>query len=273
MKCHVCNKVFECKSCCPIPTSAQNELQNNVINVSNSNQVKQPIIPTPSFTIAQLLSGNEIDQLLRENYELKNRIAIYEGNLAILTANITSKNLEIEILKRENQELREKIKSLENSVKSHEVTIKSHADTINSHEDTIKSHGLEIRELKINRALESYIIAIQDLNRKKKLESKLAAPVGSQMTRLRKIRLLQCHFIDDNDSEEEILSKYRSIYTHLKSMSTELKNELESRVCKDYTNRFFVNSILDYLEKLPSFESSQSIDDSQQSEIDDFWSW
>lgn len=270
MKCHGCNKVLEiefftnsqikktassrkCKSCCPNPTSAQNQLHKNVIY--------QPIIPTQSFSFTQLISANEIDQLIKENNELKKRIAIYEGNFATLNADINAKNLEIEILKRENQELRERVKSLE--------------DAIKSHGNTIKTHESDIRELKINKALESYIIAIQDLNRKEGLEKKLKAPVDVEMFRLRKIRLLQCHFIDDNDNEKAVLFKFRSIYTHLKSMSTELKNELESKVCKDNKNHVFVDSIIKYLEELPnfkSFESSHDIEDSLLSEIEAFWS-
>ena len=56
-----------------------------------------------------------MDQLVKENFELKKRIAIYEGTLY---ADISQKNLQIEILKRENKELKDKVKSLEEEVKS-----------------------------------------------------------------------------------------------------------------------------------------------------------
>ena len=55
----------------------------------------------------------EWTNLLKENEELRKKVSELEGNKLQLTAELTSRLYEIELLKKENEELRQRIKILE----------------------------------------------------------------------------------------------------------------------------------------------------------------
>ena len=100
------------------------------------------------------------------------------------------------------------------------------------------------KELKLQKDYNRVIMALQDLNRRDKIEKHDSYPkkIRNQFVSLRKKRSIQAHYLQDMDSESVITYKLTVLCDKLKELSAECKNKIHSRFPPT-----FVNEVVLYL--------------------------
>lgn len=150
---------------------------------------------------------------------------------------ITKKDMDIDNLKEENKKLKLQLTDL---IESMDVLKESMDVLKNGHNDLKK----EVQNIKDNKAFERFVIAIQDLNREETLEKKVSIGTKSILQDLRNDIIEDCHYINDNDSQQKKDDKRNILYEEIKNMSQSIKDMFDT----EYPNllydieKFIVNN-------------------------------
>ena len=199
-------------------------LKNQVNQLSSNERILQEIKQTHEKTIVELQ---------KENTELKEQLKILElkhADLEIKHADLEIKHADLEIkyyelevkydeLKEENKQIKEEnkqIKEENKQIKEENKQIKEENEQINK----------KLNKLEINRIINKYIIAIQDLNRLEKLETKVNSVIRLELEDLRNDRVSDCHYLDDN-YVNEYFDRRTILYERLVNIPIEVKNEFD----------------------------------------------
>ena len=122
----------------------------------------------------------------------------------------------------------------------------------------IKLHKLNIIELKS--IYNKYVIAIQDFNSFEKLETKLQKNDKINIIKLKKNRIAECHYINNDDEEELTNHKLIILLNKLTTMDIQIKNMFD----KKYPN--LIDSILPFIKYNDTLLSQDNLDI-----INDWW--
>lgn len=202
---------------------------------------------------------NENEDLKKENIKLKERITDLSSQI---TSHIDSERLyketiinheqTIEELRNENKLLKLKIQELETKIILQENKIKHLEDHITK--QYIKIELLENKEI-----YKKYIIAIQDLNKIEGLESKLYH-ISKTLIKLRKHRVSECHYLNEDDDEWFIVDRKSVLYDKLINIPDKIKQKI---------NKLFPNvieNVIDYIKPAKIVVSYESLE-----EINTWW--
>jgi chromosome segregation ATPase len=140
---------------------------------------------------------NEHHILNSENIDLRTRILQLSNNEKILQETIITREKTIDELKKENAELKDRLVILEKKISD---VCGEYSDLKNMHDDLKNKHDtLDIKFKKMmDKALfYKYIIAIQDLNRIEKLETKMPHTAQINLRKLRNNRIGECHYLSE----------------------------------------------------------------------------
>lgn len=124
-----------------------NKKNKSVSKSFNSNS--ETFTKTETITMTGLwVNSDEWIRINNENNSLKERIAILQGNEVRLLEQIHSQDRTIEELRRENEELKQKISQLEKHINAQDVIIEKQQSEIVELKEIVKSQQTEITELK-----------------------------------------------------------------------------------------------------------------------------
>lgn len=150
---------------------------------------------------------------------------------------ITKKDIDIENLKKENEKLKLQLEELQQKYQN----LKSEHDSLKNDHDDLKK---EVQKMKDNKAFDRFVIAIQDLNREESLEKKVNPATKTILQELKNDRIGDCHYINDNDSQQKKDDKRNILYDEIKNMSKNIKDMFDN----EYPNllydidKFIVNN-------------------------------
>lgn len=137
----------------------------------------------------------EYSDLKKENFDLKAQILQLLNNERQLKEIIDSKEQTIEELKKENAELKIRLNTLEkehNELRQEHVELKQNFNTLSNN----------FNKMMTKKLVDKYIVAIQDLNRIEDLEKKLDKNGRQALQQLRRARINDCHYLDNNFLDE-----------------------------------------------------------------------
>lgn len=230
MKCSICHNQFTSQEF----SKAQIKKPENtrkckycIQNTPIKNEQIKIFTPVGSSTQSYILEKryiemDEYEHLKRENADLKNRIATYEGTFVKLHEEIQSRNLEIEkrnteidILRKENKELKKKIEMLEKQIAEQNQKI-----------DYLTEQLMTEKTAKMTNKC---LIAIQDLNSTDFLEKSdfFSKNARNELFYLREHRNGNCHFILENDTNDFKTHKLNDLLEHLRNCEPQIKEKLE----------------------------------------------
>lgn len=175
-----------------------------------------------------IVNTDEYNNLIKENTKLKEQVNILQGQKDILQDLIQFKEKTIDELKKENQELKDRIELIENENKRLSIEMKE-----------IKE---EFNNIKINKLYNRFITAIQDINKKDKLETKVYGETKKILKALHSERIDNSHFInEDYDDEDTIKEKRVILLDRINKMPKEVKDKFE----EDFPN--LIDNIIMYI--------------------------
>ena len=205
---------------------------------------------------------NKYHNLLNQNFELKNKLGIFDNNniqepLTYELITIESLQVEIVNLEEENKILNERILQLEktnvelNQTISEQNTRICKLETENvqlkAENVQLKAEIVEIKKilciLTEKEHMQKVIMAVQDLNAIFMLEKHIK---DTKLHILRDNRNVFCHYIDDkNDSDFVKMKKYEYIIDQLSTINATIKRKIESQY-----GRNIVQKIIEYVKPL-----------------------
>jgi hypothetical protein len=156
--------------------------------------------------IVKFVPESEYKKLVDENFNLRNRLTELYRNEEKHKEIIRQNEVTIQQLRDENQMLRQKITELEN------IIVK--LDT--------KINLMEEKE-----QFNKYVVAIQDVNRLEQIETKLSGNDKKNLIKLRRSRVTECHYIEEDYDEDEIKDRRTVLYERLQNMSPEVRSRFE----------------------------------------------
>jgi len=219
----------------------KNKNKNQQIQLNNN----QPPTGIVQITTAQMIMPvAEYDNLIKENQQLKQRVAELTNQQIENLNNIRSKDLEIEILRNENKKLREKIDELEKHIKEQDEHIKQQDEHIKQQDEHIKQQDIIINDLKNDicdikneRLYDKFKIAIQDINSRYQLEKNFTSyDICNALNNLRNDRVEGCHYIKKSDIENDVQCKIFVLQQMLNNLSQPIKDNFEIDYHKDLIN-------------------------------------
>lgn len=176
----------------------------------------------------------------------------------------------------ENVQLKSKINELYNINENHKEIIKQNERTIQQLKEENKMLRQTIQELKTTiQKLEQesikrnekeqftkYVIAIQDINRLEKLETKLYGDIKTKLLKLKRVRIGKCHYIDDDLDEDETNDRRTVLYERIQKMPPQIKQMFEDK----YKCTGLLPAIMKFIVHNKTIPSDESL-----TEIDDWW--
>ena len=216
-----------------------------------------------------LVNTLEYNKVLEENTKLKNQITELQlkisehiDNERLLQEIIKANEKTIKELQDENKLLREKIKELEEHIIKQDIKIEEQNSKIEEQNSkiegqnkTIKKLNDRIDEMCAKSLYDKYMIAIQDLNDKEKLESLLGYNMVKKLKRLRENRNDGCHFFRNGDSEILMNNKRIALFMKLKNMDQIVKSLFD----KKYTG--LIEKILPHIIKVNTNPDQEIMDE------------
>ena len=185
--------------------------------------------------------NKKIDDLIVENKRLKDEINILNDKINgqndtinILNDKINGQNDTINILS-------DKIINQDNIIKELSISNKNILDKLNKSE--------------VKRLFNKYTIAIQDINRLYQLEKQI--PI---LSKLRKTRIDECHYIDDTDISSLVDDKKTILLDKIKNIPSEIETLF------DLKYPLLLSNIQNYIIQNPTFPNQQIED-----EINEWW--
>jgi len=198
---------------------------------------------------------NKYHNLLNQNFELKNKLGIFDNNniqepLTYELVTIESLQVEIVNLEEENKILNERILQLEKTNVELNQTISEQNTRICKLETEnvqLKAEIVEIKKilcvLTEKEHMQKVIMVVQDLNAIFMLEKHIK---DTKLYILRDDRNVFCHYIDDkNDSDFIKMKKYEYIIDQLSTINATIKRKIESQY-----GRNIVQKIIEYVKPL-----------------------
>ena len=217
-----------------LPLANKNETQNDNGHYAVSVKYDGPIIPIPS---------NEYHDLIISIDKYQNEIARLTNNNQILLNLISNKDKTIEELREENNVLKIKLETLEKQISNLNKKDTEKEIKINELNNKNIKVEKEYNELKIKHEIlekkfndkenkntfNKFIIAIQDLNRLEKIETKVDGNLKIQLKNLRNKRVGDCHYLNDTDKLYEENFKRVILFDEIELMPDEIKNMFEKK--------------------------------------------
>jgi len=168
----------------------------------------------PELTIVE----KKIHSLMyEENISAKAKISELTNIKTELFDALTKKNIDIDNLKEENNKLKIQLEQIQNEMKN----INHNYDELKIKHDSLEN---EIQKIKNDKAFDKFVIAIQDLNREESLEKKVNGKTQKILQELRENRIDECHYINDNDSQQRKDDKRNILYDEIKNMPKALRD-------------------------------------------------
>jgi hypothetical protein len=134
-------------------------------------------------------------------------------------------------------------------------------------EEVITTQNIKIEKLEnklniieLKSIYNKYVIAIQDFNSLEKLETKLQKNDKMNIIKLKKNRIAECHYINNDDDQELSNDKITILLNKLTTMDIQIKNMFD----KKYPN--LIDSILPFIKSNNTLLSQDNLDI-----INDWW--
>ena len=191
----------------------------NKLIVTDVPSENQPVQQKSEQLQLTLIPIQEYDKVLQENHRLQIQLGNLTGKNEQLEKILMDKEKTIVELKRENEILQERIRQLEMKVAKQDTHIQKQSIQIT---ELTKN----VRILMIRKEVSGLIIALKDLNQNDLLEKVFPQPYKQGLINLRNRRLQECHYIDDNDSQQLKECKRAVLLSHLENLSIEVKKQL-----------------------------------------------
>ena len=160
---------------------------------------------------------NQYILLIEASYALidsdyKDKIIIH------LQKKVKEQDARIKILEKENIELKDIIKKQDTKIKEQDAKIK---------EQEIKIEYLtnKITSMELEKLYKKYIISIQDYNRLELLETKIPNP--EELINLRGDRIGECHYIDDNSSDDDKANRINLLIDKINAIPEYIASQFE----------------------------------------------
>ncbi|ATZ81074.1 hypothetical protein BMW23_1029 [Bodo saltans virus] len=183
-----------------------------------------------------------INELREENKMLKNKLKSLEKQINILNIKNTEHEKEYKNLKTEHEDLKinhENLKIEHEDLKINHENLKTEHEDLKINHENLKTEHInlkidhndlknEIQNMKNNKTFDKFIIAIQDLNRLELLETKVSNSTKEILQELRDDRIDDCHYINDNDTQQRKDDKRNILYDEIKSMPQSIKDMFDT---------------------------------------------
>jgi len=153
---------------------------------------------------AVIVDSDEYKKLCDDNKELNKQIALLNSNDRLLNESVRVNNITIDELREKNKLLAEEIDKLLIHLQKSELELKEIKNDFN----TFKNNSL----------FKKYLVAIQDYN------SIMNIDIKNKITfqRLRKNRIDECHFLNDDDDIVDTNNKLAILLNKLKNIPSEI---------------------------------------------------
>jgi chromosome segregation ATPase len=200
----------------------------------------------------KLININDWNKLENENIEYKKRISELTDDKTILQNIILNKDKSIEELQKENNELKKRIELLENNIielknenkelkndiielkneskgfKNDIIELRNENKELKNENKELKNENKELKndinEIKNEKIFNKYIIAIQDANRYLKFNEKtLNVDTLNDLNELKYNRIESCHYLDNNYDEDRKKEYLNSLYEKITNITPEIK--------------------------------------------------
>ena len=196
-----------------INESQNNHPQQNFPTINNSLNVEQNTVRVNVPTNYLLVDQKEYMLLCNENREMKEKISLFYANERILQQTIENGKATIEELRKENMELKEKLLKVERE--------------LSDANEKIESLGSKIDNICLKNAFKKYMIAIQDINSQYQLELCSDKKCAGMLKRLRRNRVNDCHYINNDFDDSEIELRVNLLCNRLKNMDHNIKAKFD----------------------------------------------
>jgi len=184
-----------------------NNIANNHNVVDNKNIINDKLNGSVSFELQVqpgkiLLNYDEYNTLINENCDLRSRILDLCSNERLLNETIRLNNKTIDDSRKENNELKLKLATIEKNIQ----------DLTDQNKQIIKKQ----QEDETKKQFAKFIVAIQDLNRKEELYKYTS--IIQNLTKLKRNRILDCNYLDDDFTENEIEFRRTILFERISNM-------------------------------------------------------
>ena len=188
---------------------------------------------THKQAIASLTTNNS--QLIQESVNAKRHIDVLNLNVDQLRQEKEHQTQVIEQLKEENEQLKKENKIMKKEL---DQLIAKYASLESKHSVLEMNFNAYVNTNKNKQSALKMMIALQDVNSQYKLESKI-----HQLHKLRGARVNECHYIIENDSDDEKNHKISIIYQKIKEIDPEVK-----KICEKNIGKGLIDKIREHLE-------------------------
>jgi ribosomal protein L18E len=162
----------------------------------------------------------------------------------------------------ENKRLKDEINILNDKINSQNDTINILSDKIINQDNIIKELCIsnknildKLNKSEVKRLFNKYTIAIQDINRLYQLEKQI--PI---LSKLRKTRIDECHYIDDTDISSLVDDKRTILLDKIKNIPSEIETLFNLKY------PLLLSNIQNYIIQNPTFPNQQI-----ENEINEWW--
>ena len=183
----------------------------------------------------------ENDKLNKENDILRKDMIIYCENERLLKETIKHNEQTMEELKEENNKLKNEIEQLKKQLNEQETQI----NKLNKRLDDKESTEL----------FKKYLVAIQDINHEDLLENKLNPVSKQNLIKLKKNRISDCHYLDNNYTVIEMNERRTFFLDKIQNIPADIKTKFDKMYPK------LLEDIEKYIAPRPIILTQQTIDE------------
>jgi hypothetical protein len=189
---------------------------------------------------------NELKNTYIDNDTKLNDIIDKEHNNILYTFTIDH-NIDIKLLKEENIKLKNIINELENKIKEQDIKInkleienKEQSIKIKEQDTKIKEQDIKINKLVNNNYIKKLLYAFQDLNSKESLEKIFKISNSKLIRHLRNNRNEFCHYIYNDDNNNDVLYKEKILYEKLIELDNDQRLLLDKKISKELVDEIII---------------------------------
>lgn len=201
--------------------------------------------------------SNRMEDLLEQIIKLKNINCDLKDSIAKQSEKISDQSM--------------RISKQSDKISDQSVRISKQSDKIAEQEDKIKELKIdnkklrndmdemrnEIYDLRDKDLYNKYVIAIQDVNRTANITN---GRLINNLTKLKKKRIYECHYLDDNDDPQIIDFKRTILYDKINDMPNNIRKKFDTRYPK------MLDDILSYVKDSGNYPNADDYD-----EINEWW--
>ena len=225
------------------------------------------------------LKIDDLEAKLKKSYNKEDELRAtlntsYENN-AKISNDLLSKITEVEQLQKENAELKEKIRIMEEQIEKQNIEITRQNNEIGRLNNDVELLKTKLNNSNIIKIKTKILVAIQDINSMDKLDTETSnqfpQEIKNKLKSIKKKRVNECHYIDNTDKAGLKQYKKTKLYEKLKQMFNEKDAVLESLYRTTEADSNVIKNLIEYLEFVKVGSNTLSVKQCEKNEVDEWW--